>query len=115
MGAPSDILGLGEIRPVEVTDAAAVATLNLSSGYAQYELVASTNRNVDIINRTAREGQWIVLCGPDANIVTVRDNQTGSNIHLANGTTSRALSQYDTLVLRYQNGFWIEVAFTNAV
>lgn len=115
MGAPSDILGLGELRSINVTDESAVATLSLPSGSAQYELVAAGARNVDIISRTSREGQIIMLCGPDANAVTVRDNQSGSNIHLANGSTSRALSQYDTLILRYQNGFWIEVAFTNAV
>jgi hypothetical protein len=111
MGAPSDILGLGELRPVTVDS----TTLSLNSGHAQYQLVAPSSGNVDIIARTSREGQIIMLCGPASNTVTVRDNQIGTNIHLANGSTSRALSQYDTLILRYENGFWIEVAFTNAV
>lgn len=111
MGAPSDILGLGELRQVTVDS----TTLSLNPGSAQYELVAPSSGNVDVISRTSREGQIVMLCGPDSNTVTVRDNQAGTNISLANGTTSRALSQYDTLILRYQNGLWIEVAFTNAV
>ena len=111
MGAPSDILGLGELRTVTADS----TTLNLPTGHAQYELVAPSSQNVDIIKRSAREGQIIMLCGPDSNTVTVRDGETGSNISLANGSTSRALSQYDTLILRYQNELWIEVAFTNAV
>lgn len=111
MGAPSDILGMGEIRDV-VADS---TNLGLNSGHSQYRLVAPSSQDVDIITRTSRDGQIIMLCGPAANTVTVRDNQSGTNIHLANGSTSRALSQYDTLILRYENGFWIEVAFTNAV
>lgn len=111
MGAPSDALGLTEVRSVTADS----TTLSLNPGASQYKLVAPANQNVDVISRTSREGQIIILCGPAANTVTVRDNQSGTNIHLANGSTSRALSQYDTLWLRYDNGFWVECGFTNAV
>lgn len=112
MGAPSDILGLGEFRRVEVDGS---LTLSLPAGSSQYKLAASANRVVDIINRTARDGQIIMLCGPDSNRVDVNDDDASTNISLANGVTTRALSQYDTLILRYENDTWIEVAFTNAV
>ena len=106
MGAPSDIIGLGEYRRVTVD----ATTLNLPSGAAQYKLVAGSNQSVDVIKRTARNGQVIMLLGPTSNTVTVRSSESGTNIVLVGGGESRALEQNDTLVLRYESDTWIEVA-----
>ena len=91
-------------------------TLTLPVSTSNYIINAGSSQNVDVIDRSDVDGVRVVLVGQTGTSnITLRDNQSGTNIVLATGASNaRIIGPSDRIELqRLPNGTWVEVSFTN--